>query len=78
MDGWYLGTSPHHYRSDIINVKGTKADRVSETVLFKHKYLTNPTVTHVDKVVDAARALYEAFSNKKQGMSNVTMDALKQ
>ena len=77
VDGWYLGTSPDHYRSHIIHVKGTKADRVSETVFFKHKYLTNPTVTHADKVVDAARALCEALSKKKQGMSNGTMDALR-
>ena len=77
VDGWYLGTSPNHYRSHIINVKGTKADRVSETVFFKHKYLTNPTVTHADKVVDAARALCEALSKKKQGMSNGTMDTLR-
>ena len=48
VDGWYLGTSPDHYRSHIIHVKGTKADRISETVFFKHKYLTNPTVTHTD------------------------------
>ena len=32
VDGWYLGTSPDHYRPHIIHVKGTKANRVSETV----------------------------------------------
>ena len=77
VDGWYLGTSPDHYRSHIIHVKGTKADRISETVFFKHKYLTNPTVTHADKVVNAARALCEALSRKKQGMQNHTMESLK-
>ena len=34
-------------------------------------------MTHADKVVDAARALCEALSKKKQGMSNGTMDALR-
>ena len=77
VDGWYLGTSPDHYRSHIIHVKGTKADRISETVFFKHKYLTNPTVTHADKVINAARALCEALSRKKQGMQNHTMESLK-
>ena len=76
-DGWYLGTSPDHYRSHVIHVKCTKADRVSETVFFKHKYLMNPTVTNTDTVVNAARALCEALSKKKQGMSNSTMDALR-
>ena len=68
---------PDHYRSHIIHVKGTKANRVSETVFFKHKYLTNPTVTHADKAADVARALCEALSKRKQGMSNGTMDALR-
>ena len=42
-----------------------------------HKYLTNPTVTHTDKVVNAARALCEALSKKKKGMHNNTMESLK-
>ena len=73
VDGWYLGTSPDHYRFPIIHVKGTKADRIWETVFFKHKNLTNPTVTHADKVFNAARELCEALSKKKQGMHNNTM-----
>ena len=77
VDGWYLGTLPDHYRSHIIHVTGTKANRVLETVCFKHKYLTNPTVTDADKVVDAASALCEALRKRKQGMSNGTMDALR-
>ena len=75
--GWYLGTSPDHYQSHRIHVKGTKTDRIPETVFFKHKYLTNPTVTHADKVVNAARSLCEALDRKKQGMHNNTMESLK-
>lgn len=66
-----------HYISHIIHVKGTTTDRFSETVFFKHKYLTNPTVTHVDTVVDAARALCKAPSKQKQGTSIGTMDTLR-
>ena len=58
-------------------MKGTKADGISETVFFKHTYLTNTTVKHADKVVNAARALYEALSKKKQGIHNNTMESLK-
>ena len=77
VDGWHLGTSPDHYMSHITHAKRTKATIVSETVFLKHKHLTNPTVTHAEKVVDAARALCKAFSKRKQGMSNGTMDALR-
>ena len=29
-------------------MKGTKAKCVLETIFFKHKYLTNPSLTHID------------------------------
>ena len=77
VDGWYLGTSPDHYRAHLIHVKGTKTEHVSETVFFKHKYLANPSVTHTNNVVDAARKLYGALSKKKQGRHSSTMESLK-
>ena len=67
---------PDHYRPHIIYVKGTKADRVSEIVFFKPKYLTNPAVTYIDKVVEATRALCDTLGKKKQGIHNSTMEAL--
>ena len=62
-----MGTSPDHYRAHRTCVKATDAERVSETVFFKHKYLTDSTVTHADRVVQAARELYNALSKKKTG-----------
>lgn len=60
--GWYIGTSPDHYRAHIINVADTGSDRVSKSVYFKHKYITNPAMTHANKVVEAARALCKALT----------------
>ena len=78
-DGYYLGTSPDHYRAHRIFVKATNAERVSETVFFKHKYLTNPTVTHADRVVQAARELYNALSKKTMERTRVsTMEGLRE
>ena len=68
MDGYYLGTSPDHYRAHRIYAKITNAERVSETVFFKHKYLINPTVTNADRVVQAAKELYNALNKKKHDM----------
>ena len=65
-DVWHQGTFPDYYRSLIIYIKGINANRISETVFFKHKYLANKTVTHTDKVVDAARALCGALGKKKR------------
>ena len=53
LDGWYLRTSDEHYRCHVVFVKKTRSKRISDTVYFQHKYITNPTITHEDKVVKA-------------------------
>ncbi len=53
VDGWYLFTSPEHYRTLICYIKATKSERHLDTVHFKHKNITNPTITHADKVMQA-------------------------
>ena len=35
-------------------------------MFFKHKYLTDPTVTHTDRVIQAARELYNALKEKAE------------
>ena len=56
---------PDHYQSHIMHANGIKADKIPEIVFCKHKYLTNQTVTHADKTVNAARALCKALIRKK-------------
>ena len=73
-----MGSSQDHYRARRIYVKAAGAERVSEIVFFKHKYLTNPTETHADIVVQAARELYNALSKKKQGMDKADMEGLRE
>ncbi|KAL9183011.1 hypothetical protein ACHAXT_004798 [Thalassiosira profunda] len=51
IDGWYLATSPEHYRTHLCHVKSTRRDRFSDTVQFLHKNITNPTLTAADKVM---------------------------
>ncbi len=53
IDGWYLFTSPEHYRTHTCHVKATKSECHSDTIHFKHKNITNPTITHTDKVMQA-------------------------
>ncbi len=53
VDGWYLFTSPEHYCTHTCYVKATKSKCHSNTVHFKHKHITNPTITHTDKVMQA-------------------------
>ncbi len=42
IDGWYLQTSPEHYRCHVVCVKQTKSESVSDTVFFKQNTSRNP------------------------------------
>jgi hypothetical protein len=53
VDGWYLFTSPEHYHTHNCQIKHTMSERLSNTVQFQHKRITNPTITHADKVMHA-------------------------
>ena len=53
VDGWYLSTSPEHYRTHRCHIKATNSDRFSNTVVFQHKTITNPTITPADTLMQA-------------------------
>lgn len=53
VDGWYLYTLSEHYctYNCIKNSPGANDKRLSDTVQFQVKDITNPTVTHADKLI---------------------------
>ncbi len=58
--GYYIGNSHKHYRCHKIYILDMRSNRICDTVFFKHKYLTMPTITpkvalilSADKLVDA-------------------------
>jgi len=53
IDGWYLGTSPEHYRTHKCHIITTNSDRLSDTVSFQHKHITNPSPTPANKLMQA-------------------------
>jgi hypothetical protein len=69
VDGSYLFTSPEHYCIHTCHIKHTKSKRPSNTVQFQHKRITNPTITHTDKVMhaldDCVKALEGMTSNAR-------------
>ncbi len=67
IGGWYLFTSPEHYRTHTCYVKATKSKRHSDTVHFKHKNITNPTITHADKVMQALAECIKTITGAKGG-----------
>ena len=75
-DGWYIRSSPEHYRTHVIFVKATRKTRVSDTVYFKHKYLTQPTLTPADAIVQAYRDLIHAIKGTAKTNSQVHIEAI--
>ncbi len=65
VDGWYLFTSPEHYRTHNCHIKYTKSKQLSDTVKFQHKRITNPSITHTNKVMQALAKCVKAI----QGMT---------
>jgi hypothetical protein len=64
-DGWYLTTSKDHFRCQYIFVKATRAKHISDTVYFKHKHITQPSLTTEDLVIKSIQDLYNAFKGGK-------------
>ena len=65
--GYYLGPSWEHYRCHDVWVTDTRARRVGQTVFFKHKYLTQPTITPNDALLRAGDNLCSALTNAAPG-----------
>ena len=76
LDGWYLKTSEEHYRCHVVFIKKTRSERISDTVIFQHRYITNPTITPEDKVVKALGDVKQALMKEKNLRGQDQMDAL--
>ncbi len=75
-DGWYIGTSMEHYRCHRIYVKKTRSERISDTVFFKHKYITQPTVTPADTIVKALDDLTHALKGRRNVKGTSEMESI--
>eukprot|EP00956_Cyclotella_meneghiniana_P037733 scaffold143603_cov33-Cyclotella_meneghiniana.AAC.1 len=78
MDGWYLKTSEEHYRCHIVLVKKTQAKRVTDTVFFRHKYITQPEVKPADVIIKAYQDLIQALKGLKNPADAKQMQTLEQ
>jgi hypothetical protein len=57
VGGWYIGTSMEHYRCHKIFCESTRSERISDTVFFRHQYITQPSLTPEDHIVKAVSDL---------------------
>jgi hypothetical protein len=73
--GFNLGTSMEHRCCFRVYVTRTRALRISDTVFFKHQYITNPTLSPESNVVAAAQQLATALKGNIPA-GNKTAEAL--
>jgi hypothetical protein len=59
--GFNIGTSMEHHRCFHVYIVKTRATRVSDSIFFKHQYITNPQVTPETLVLKAAAELTSAL-----------------
>ena len=76
VDGWYLSTSPDHYRTHTCHIKSTGSDRLSNSVQFLHKHITNPTLTPADKLMAAIKDCKKALNKMEADESDEQMAEL--
>jgi hypothetical protein len=62
--GYYIGNAEEHYRCHKIYISNTKSERICETVFFKHKYLTMPTIAPAEAILKAADNLVDTICNR--------------
>jgi hypothetical protein len=76
VDGWYVQTSPEHYRTHKCHIKATNSDRFSDTVQFQHKRISNRSVSAKDKLMNAIAACQQALNNVTNDKSNNEINML--
>jgi len=65
-----------HCRCYKIYVKKTRSERISNTVFFKHKYITQPPVSPADTIVKALDDLMHTLKGRRNVKGEAQMDAL--
>jgi hypothetical protein len=55
--GFNLGTSMDHHQCFRVYVTRTRATRISNTIIFKHQYITSPTISPESHMVEAVQQL---------------------
>ena len=76
--GWYIATSPEHYRTHRCQVKSTKSERVKDTVHFNHKRTKKPTIKNAEKVMSAITDCAKDIKIMGGGIGSVEMQDLRQ
>ena len=75
-DGWSLGCSLEHYWCQRVAPKDTKSVQISDTLKYRHHYITQPTLTTEDRVLHWFQTLTCALENAPIQMCDKQLRAI--
>ena len=76
LDGWSIGVSLEHYICQRVVSKGSRAERVSNRVEFRHHRITTPMVTPEDRVIRRIGQLISVLKGDKLSATEAQMKAI--
>ena len=76
INGRYLYTSPEHYQSHACHIKLTRSEWLFDTSQFKQKCITNSTITHADKIMQAMANCITALKGVTNSNGKQELDEL--
>ena len=77
-DGFYVGPALQHYHCFQVVDTTTKSTLIFDNVEFRHKYLTQPTTTHADRLTHALHLLSSALRETPSAVIDAQLDAIRQ
>ena len=73
---WYIQTLIKHYQCNINHIKKVKSKRISDTLLFKHKHITQPTLTQAGTICKAINDPTHTLKGRKNLKRIAQIEAL--
>ena len=74
--GYYVDTFDWNYRCHSIGVGETKSEIVTDTLFFKHKYITQPNLTPEDVLVKSLQDFNHEINGTTNHKGNKKMESL--
>ena len=76
LDGWSIGVSLEHYRCQRVVTKESRAERISDTVEFRHHRITTPMVAPEDRIIRSIDQLVSVLKGDKLSATEAQMKAI--
>ena len=75
-EGWSVGVSFEHYRCQLVIPEDTREINVSDTVEFLHRFITTPTLTLEDCILNGSNTLSIAIQDKPSATYEAQIQAI--